>query len=74
MTDLNTLIIEQLQGIRRDIGEIEQGVHDLRADMLSLREQQHGLQGSLLRHEKTLISLSQKIEPVKSHPVLRDEE
>lgn len=71
-TEPTNLILEHLRYIRGEIGEIKSGVREVKAEIISLRQQMNALQGDGLRREEVIAGLQVDLDRIKSRLDLHD--
>jgi predicted nucleic acid-binding Zn-ribbon protein len=72
VNDPQEIILEHLRAIRTDVGDLKQGQRDLKAEMISLRQQLHTIQGEALRREETIAAIQFDVDRIKARLDLSD--
>ena len=67
-----SLMLDLVKDTNDRIRRSEEGIKDLKASVLGLREDINGVRGDLLRHEKALASVETDIDRIKARLDLRD--
>lgn len=70
--DPQEIILEHLRAMRTDISVLKEGQRDLKAMMISSREDMNGLRGDILRQERAMASVEVDIDRIKTRLDLTD--
>lgn len=66
------LVLEHLRAIRNDTAELKSGLREVKAELISLRQQINALQGDGLRREEVIAGMQVDIDRIKTRLDLSD--
>jgi len=66
------LVLEHLRALRKDMADVKSGLREVKAEVISLRQQINALQGDGLRREEVIAGMQVNIEHIKTRLDLSD--
>ncbi len=70
--NVENIILDHLRKIREELSDLKAGQNELKAEILSVKNSLHNIQGDALRREHTIAGLQVDIERIKTRLELSD--